>query len=170
MGSIEEDITVTFPGGLDPEQLRRRQEQVQMAQRYYQPILERLSRDESLRRTLQKSARIHAERERALRGIDWQAIQRSLETATRALRSLGFRSYMASIRRASEVAENKLGADGLAASQRIAARKWAESPADLERAAERIGSGRADEVLEEAAELVASPEVREGIERADKDG
>jgi hypothetical protein len=56
----------------------------------------------------------------------------------------------------------------LAASQRIAARRSSESPADLERAAERIRGGRADEVLEEAAELAASPEVRQEIERADK--
>jgi hypothetical protein len=91
---------VNFPGGLDPEQLRRLQEQMRMAQRYFQPIFERMSRDESLRRTFQDSARIYAVRERALRRIDWQAIQRSLEVATRALRSPGFRSYMESVRRA----------------------------------------------------------------------
>jgi hypothetical protein len=106
-----------------------------MAQRYFQPIFERMSRDESLRRAFQDSARIYAVRERALRRIDWQAIQRSLEVATRALRSPGFWRYMESVRRASEVAERRIGADGSAASQRIAARRSSESLADLERAA-----------------------------------
>lgn len=159
---------MNFPGGLDPEHLRRLQEQARIAQHYYQPILERLSRDRGLQRALQESSRIYAERVRMLRGIDWQDVQRSLEVATRALRSPGFRDYMESVRRASEVAESRLGPDGLAASQRIASRKSAESTAELEQVAERIRSGQADEVLEEAAELAASPEVREEIERADK--
>jgi len=76
---------------------------------------------------------------------------------------------MESVHRANEAADRSLGADGLAASQGIASRRASESSADLERTVERVRNGEADKVLQEAAELAASPEVRQEIERADKD-
>lgn len=70
-------------------------------------------------------------------------------------------------RRVGEVAEQRFGPDGLAAAEQIAAHRLAAGPG-LERGAERILNGRADEILDEAAEIASSPEARQAIEQADK--
>lgn len=95
-------------------------------------------------------------------------IMRSLQNAMEVLNSPGVLNRLELARQASEMAEQRFGQDGLAAAQQIAASRLATGPG-LERGAERILNGRADEILDEAVTIASSPEALQTIERADKD-
>lgn len=64
------------------------------------------------------------------------------------------------------LARTRLGPEGLATAGRVAGRRASEGDG-ADEAAERIEAGNAEALLEEAAELAASPELRDLIERAD---
>ena len=94
------------------------------------------------------------------------ATQRAVLEATRYLNSEEFRAQRAAILQANEVAQQRLGTQGLAAAERIAALRTA-ADGSQQRAAELIRSGQGTRILEEASDLAASPQVRETLKRAD---
>lgn len=167
-----------FPGGLDPEFIRSMQERAavfqDIAQRnwpVYESAMQRLVQSGALKRQEGHYAAL----QQALKNMPPspafslpQGVANSLQSAMGILNSPGFLDRLEAARQASEVAEQRYGPDGLAAAQQIAAQRLAAGPG-LERGAERILNGRADEILEEAAAIASSPEARQTIERADKD-
>jgi len=183
-----------FPGGIDPNELQRMQEQIEQAKQgvdpnqfrhiqeqieqaqnpmlYYRPIRPDLMRDIEAQRQLQDASWIYMDIAQALRPIPslpQPDVMQALKDATEVLDSLDFQnSYLERLNQTSAAVESRFGPDGLAAAQRVAARR-AESPEALRRAEARIKNGQARELLTEAVELATSPEVRETIELADKD-
>ena len=160
-----------FPRGVDLDKIRRMQDQIDMARPYYETIGE-IMQHTDIRRHMANIARLHEERERALRGVPSEEISRRLATAGRVLDSPGVQSALEAARRASELAETQFGSEGLDAAQRIFASRVAPDPtftAGFERAERKIREGRADEVLEEAAAVAFGEDARLTLERADKD-
>ena len=160
-----------FPRGVDPDKIRRMQEQIDKAKPYYETLGKIMQRTD-IRRHMANIAQLHEERERALRGVPIEDISRHLAAVGQTLNSPGVQSSLEAIRRANELVETRFGSEGLAAAQRIFASRVAPDPtfaAGFERAERKIREGRADEVLEEAAAVVSGEETRLTLEQADKD-
>lgn len=167
-----------FPGGLDPEQIKRLQELAKTGrdlERYHRSAHEGLLRDEEFMRQARESAERQAERLRATGGFPPTpppGLMRSLQAAREMLASPGFQSRAEEARRALELANTRLGAEGFEAAQRIAARYLAANRGTVEarytRATEKIREGRADEILEEAVATASSPEVKQAVEQVDR--
>lgn len=160
-----------FPRGVDPDEIRRMQEQIDMARPYYETIGEIMQRTD-IRRHMVDIARLNEERERALRGAPIEEISRHLATVGQTLNSPDVRSSLEAIRRANELAETRFGSEGFAAAQRILASRVAPDPSfsvGFERAERKIREGRADEVIEEAAAVASGENTRLTLEQADKD-
>lgn len=160
-----------FPGGVNPDDIRRMQEQMDMASRYYETVGEIMQRTD-IRNHVADAARLYEERERALRGVPLEEISRRLATVGQTLNSPGVQSSLEAMRRANELAETRFGTEGLAAAQRILASRVAPDPSfvtGFERAERKIREGHADEVLEEAVAVVSGEDTRLTLEQADKD-
>lgn len=97
-----------------------------------------------------------------------EATRRQLIEASRYFNSGKFQSQRDAILQANQLARQRLGSEGLAAAGRVSARRTA-TDSSQQRGAERLKSGEASLIIEEAAELAASPEVRETIENADRE-
>lgn len=164
-----------FPRGIDSDQLRRLQEQAENVRRMEardRAALNKALGGPSTRRAIRDAMRVYAEREAAWRAVGASAVEHSLRSVMRTLNSPGFRAQMEGVIRAAQAAQNRLGADGILAAQYAAPSGIVTRPSfrsGYEGATGRIGEGRADEVLEEAAELAASPEILETVENADKE-
>ncbi len=167
-----------FPGGPNPEQLEWLQQQAKIMQDlepFYRSAHEGLMHNEKAMRQARESAGKQAEWFRAgghVPSISSAEASRLRLSAEAVLNSAGSRRFIDAIRQASELSEQRLGTDGLAAAWRIAGRRTASSRSfetGLRLAEERIASGRADQVLGEALELAASQKVREAVRQADAD-
>lgn len=112
------------------------------------------------------ASRIFEQRDRALVQMPDAATQRAILEAAKYCDSEAFLTQRDAILQAAQMAQQRLGPESLAAVGRVAARRSA-ADGSQERAAERIRAGQATELLEEATQLAASPEIRETIELAD---
>jgi hypothetical protein len=110
--------------------------------------------------------RIVAQSNSALAQMPDAATQRAILEAARYFGSREFQDQSDAVLQATRVARQRLGPQRLASAERIAAQRTAVNGSQTS-AAERIRAGEGPTLLKEAAELAASPEVRETIERAD---
>lgn len=162
-----------FPRGLDPEFIRSMQERAavfqDIAQRNW-PMYESAMQKLVQSGALQREAGHYAALQQMLQNISpiSPEVMQAWQATTEMLNSPGFVERLARARQVGEIAAQRFGADGLAAAQQLAWQRLAAGPG-LEQAAERIQNGHAAELLSEAASLAASPEVRETIEKTDKD-
>lgn len=122
--------------------------------------------DPAIRVAHENAVRIASERRDWIRNMPDAATRKALSEAARYFGSDAFRSQREAVERAVGLARARLGPEGLATAGRVAGRR-ASDGSGSRRAAERIEAGEAEALLEEAAELATSPEVRGLIERAD---
>jgi hypothetical protein len=134
--------------------------------RHRAEIVKALADDPAIWTAYENAARIAAERRDWARNMPDAATRKVISEAARFFDSDYFRSQSAALVRAVGLARTRLGPEGLATAGRVAGRRASESPG-AGQAAARIEGGEAETLLEEAAELATSPEVRELIERAD---
>ena len=157
-----------FPRGVNPDDVRRMQEQTDLARRYYEPMAEILRRADP-RLHAANVVQLDAERQRAMLSAE---AMRASAMAEQALNSTGLRSAWEAMRRANELAEARFGSGGMDAALRIVGPRLEPDPSfaeGFERAEEKIREGRANEVLDEAAAVVSSEETRRTLESADEE-
>lgn len=132
----------------------------------YESVMQNLVQSGALRRQEEHYAAL----QQALQNIPpiSPEVMRSWQAATETLNSPRFLDRLERARQVGEIAAQRFGPDGVAAAQQLAAQRLVAGP-DLEQAAERIRGGEVNDLLNEAADLAASPEVRETIEQAEKD-
>lgn len=94
------------------------------------------------------------------------SVQKTLVEAARYFNSPSFHARKEALLKAQEIAQQIFGREGIDAAQRIASRRLAT---DSEQVANRTRSKAVDDLLNEAAELASSTEVREAIEHIDKE-
>jgi len=110
--------------------------------------------------------RIVAQYNSALAQMPDAATQRAIFESARYFGSTEFQYQRDAVLLVTRAARQHLGPQRLASAERIAVQRTAVNGSQA-RAAERIRAGEGPTLLKEAAELAASPEVRETIERAD---
>jgi hypothetical protein len=151
--------------GRNLEKMRPTQEQMESLRQQTQMMQEMLS-DPKVQRSLSDVGRIVEARNSALAQMPDAATRERLLEAVRYVNSEEFRARRDATMEAARAARQHLGVEGLAAAQRIAARRTA-TDGSQDQAVERIRTGQAAELLEEATRLATSPEVRETIENTD---
>lgn len=155
---------------MDPKErwLRQQAEVLESIREHVGPALDVLN-DPDLRRARLDTSRMLAERDAAMAAMPSADARRSLVEAARFFDSDAFRAQRDGIMRAYEEARKHLSPAGIAASQRIAARRVAADEGNLEREAERLRSGGATGLLDEAARLASGPEVRDTLGALDEE-
>lgn len=141
-----------------PEQIERLNQQTQMVRQWLS--------DPQARQAHEETARIIAQHGSTPAQMPNAETQKRLLEVARYFESREFQAQRDTILQANQMVRQRLGSEGLAAAQRIATRRTAADRSQ-EQAAERIKSGEATLLLQEATRLAASPEVRETIESAD---
>lgn len=167
-----------FPGGLDPNLVRVMQERAGMLEKTAEriwPVYDSVTQNLKKAGAFEHQEGHYAALQRALLKTPPSpavslppGVMSSLQNSMGFLNSPGVLDRLKVAIQASEMTEQRFGPDGLAAAEQIAAHRLAAGPG-LERGAERILNGRADEILDEAAAIASSPEARQTIEQADKD-
>lgn len=94
-----------------------------------------------------------------------EATRKVMLEAARYFDSTSFAKQREAVLRAGQAAHQRLGSEGLAAASRIVARS-AATDENQKQSVNRIETGQATAMLEEATRLAASAEVREAIEQA----
>jgi hypothetical protein len=125
-----------------------------------------LADDPAIRAAHENAARIAAKRRDWTPNMPDAVTRKAISGAARVFDSDYFRSQSGALARSLSLAGTRLDPEGLASAGRVAGCRASESPGAGE-AAERIEAGDAEALLQEAAELAASPEVRVHDERAD---
>ncbi len=141
-----------------PDQLESMRRQAQMAQE--------MLNDPALQQSLSQAHRLFEQHNDVIAQMPNEATRKQLEQAARYFNSKEFQSQREAILQSSQLARERFGSEGLAAAGRISARRTA-TDGSQQRGAERVRAGQAASIIEEAAELAASPQVRETIEHAD---
>lgn len=149
------------------EKMRPTYEQMESIHRQTEGVRRMLS-DPAIRKAYLDVQWISEERNRALAQMPDEAVRGNFLEAARYFNSKEFQSHRDAMLQASQVAQQRLGVQGLAAAGRIAARSIAVNRTQ-EQAVERIQAGHAAELLGEATHLASNPAVRETVERADPD-
>ncbi|MDQ3968416.1 MAG: hypothetical protein M3275_08490 [Thermoproteota archaeon] len=137
----------------------------------FEGVVQNLMRDEGFKRQMGYYAAVQQALQHIPRLPEFSlqpGLISSIQNAVVLLYSPEFQRSLKEALQASEMAAQRFGTEGLIAAQLLAAQRLAAG-SGLEQAAERIRSGQADEMLNEAAALAARPEVRKTIESADKD-
>lgn len=145
----------------NPELMESLNQQTRMVQQWLS--------DPQVLRAHEETAQMLAQRGSVLAQMPDETAQKRLLEAGRYFNSREFQFQREAILQANQMVRQRLGSEGLAAAQRIATRHTAAYRSQ-EQAVERIKSGEATALLQEATQLAASPEVRETIERADLEG
>lgn len=122
--------------------------------------------DPNIWQSYSDTSRIFEQLNAALPQTPDQATWKAVAEAAQYFDSGAFLRQRDSVLQAAQLAQQRLGTEGLAAAWRVAARHSTKSEYQ-ERATELIRAGQTTELLEEATQLAASPEVRETIELAD---
>jgi len=166
-------------GGLDPEWFKNLQAQdeaiknsMQRAADVYEGVVQNLTQVEAFKRQIG----LYAAQQQALQNTPWppefsvqpEVIRSAIETAADILKSPEFQTNLQEALETGAIAAQRFGTEGLIAAHELARQRLVAGPG-LEQAVSRIQSGQADELLSEAAELAARPEVRETIENADRE-
>lgn len=154
---------------MDPQQRKRLERETKILRNLEKQLgpIRKMVSNPAFRQAMEAS-RIVAERDRALAQIPDMTTQRALIEAAKFFDSTAFRAQRDTLLQVQQVAQQRLGTEGLAAAQRIATRH-SGSEEDYEQVIERMRSGEAVELLNEATRLASSQEVRETIESADKE-
>lgn len=156
--------SVVFPGGLDPERAGRLKDILRRSMSASEIAMQSLMQSEDFQRQAGRNAALQQLFQNMPPTSSGMA--QSYQAATELISSPGYLDRLERVRQAVEIAQQRLGSGGLAAAQEIAAQHLVAGP-ELEQAAERIRGGHADELLNQAANLATSPEVREAIKNTD---
>ncbi len=152
----------------DPRQRAQLEQQFRLAKEMFErygPLIENYS---GLARDIQQNPGLQTALRNAMANQDTanRVLQNGLLSANRFLTSPGFQRHAEALRRAQEMVESRVSVTHFGLLERSAISEL-RSPELFRPAVERIGRGEADQVLDEAAELATSDEIRETIERAD---
>lgn len=147
------------------ERMQPTPEQVESWRRQAE-VIRKMLNDPALQQSHSQARQLFEQRNDVLAQMPNEATRKQLEEVARYLNSREFRSQRDAILQTNQLAQQRFGSEGLAAAGRVSARRTA-TDGSQQRGAERIRSGQAFSIIEEASELAASPEIRETIERAD---